>query len=1354
MAVKKRLHFFYYLISVVVLLAFPFVAQPVQVYAQQDWRGLSADVDGDGLPNEVEDAGWRNAAGGPFITDYLDADSDDDGLTDGQEKLYDTDPLDDHSPGIFVEYQSDLKTRQYFPWQRFGSKYIVLPTSGLNSVVVRRGSTFSVGGPADATLQITESTSLTDLSAVRNPCSGRWEVHVPADGTVGIYTITVQDGGWSESLNLYVIFEILDGLGDGFVDNFLYDDDPNNNRDESAIGYYEGDDGSHVEYDHDDYDWIPVGEWITHGYTWRFRTEHFRNYVFEDHVMPAINGKTNTWDAANALGQRVDEVTCFGHPRPLGNSWCVLNPSSCYPDYNNKNQCTNIANLLTAFNRAAGIPARTVFTDWTHNTFDHSTEVWTRRPSGGSYDWFVMRGYDGGEGSCPDPHYTGGYNPLRNTYGWYWSGQGVYTAAENWNAGDFGGGSAWKDMFRMASWDLDKSAQTAKMVKKGWFETRFGDYWGWPSEPQITGSPPHDWPSLPPPPVAEFSGAPTTGPAPLTVAFTDQSTGHIRTWSWDFGDDVTSPDQNPSHIYENAGVYTVTLTVQGAGGSDTMTKTAYIQVEGGGSGLLGSSADQRGLGVLSTPSGLSAIEFGQVVADYGVDLNGDGRYDQLVFDVQVNVLQEGDYWMRGVLGGNGGTPVGADSMAEAIGYVHLTPGPHTVQLPFDGMPIYMSKVDGPYTLKGLWLTDVPNPTKSDFAERELAYVAPNYQTAAYGYADFGLAGARLTGAYNSYVVDTDGDGLADALVVETDLDIARAGTYTAQAALYSGQEEMVSQATWSGSGPHVRLQFEGLRDTVGPYSLQHLHVRNAAGEVTDGISEPYALGDLPELSATPVTLGVAGVVPAEIGATFVITNGYSDTRVDDDGDGLYDRLVINASVEVEAGEGNKWYRLEGWLVDPNNDLVAWATGESQVLDEGVHALSLAFDGRIIRQHGVDGPYTLVALKAVRGTGYAVMDSVDVAYTTAAYSYESFEEPRVLPIATILDDTMEDGSDNWTAGASWDLNGHEWFSYDHAWEADISGAQSDALTTITLDGSGYAEPALQFRTCYAMQSAEDEGYVEVSTNGVDWTRMATYGGSTAHWATQFVDLTGFGDQPALQVRFNANSRSGLLWYVDDVYIGGWMDEDGDGILTIDEDLNGDGDPSNDDSDGDGVPDYLEPNDVDTDGDGIYNNLDPDDDGDGIPTAVEIVNGDSDGDGTPNYLDPDDDNDGVLTADEDFNGDGDPANDDSDGDGTPNYLDADDDEDGIPTSVEGPTADADGDHVPDYLEPYNGDTDNDGTFDYLDPDDDGDGVPTAEEDWDHDGNPTNDDGDEDSIPDYLDPDISEAPTQYIFLPLVIK
>ena len=78
---------------------------------------------------------------------------------------------------------------------------------------------------------------------------------------------------------------------------------------------------------------------------------------------------------------------------------------------------------------------------------------------------------------------------------------------------------------------------------------------------------------------ALFAASPTSGVYPLTVDFTDQSIGDITSWSWDFGDDQTSTEQNPSHTYNAPGTYTVSLTVTGPGGSDTETKPDYIRVE-------------------------------------------------------------------------------------------------------------------------------------------------------------------------------------------------------------------------------------------------------------------------------------------------------------------------------------------------------------------------------------------------------------------------------------------------------------------------------------------------------------------------------------------------------------------------------------------------------------------------------------------------------------------------------------------------------------------------------------------------------------------------------------------------------
>ena len=79
-------------------------------------------------------------------------------------------------------------------------------------------------------------------------------------------------------------------------------------------------------------------------------------------------------------------------------------------------------------------------------------------------------------------------------------------------------------------------------------------------------------------PVASFTATPRSGTAPLPVAFTDISTGSITAWSWSFGNGGTSTARNPVYTYPTAGTYTVSLTAQGPGGTNTKTQSAYITV--------------------------------------------------------------------------------------------------------------------------------------------------------------------------------------------------------------------------------------------------------------------------------------------------------------------------------------------------------------------------------------------------------------------------------------------------------------------------------------------------------------------------------------------------------------------------------------------------------------------------------------------------------------------------------------------------------------------------------------------------------------------------------------------------------
>jgi len=87
-------------------------------------------------------------------------------------------------------------------------------------------------------------------------------------------------------------------------------------------------------------------------------------------------------------------------------------------------------------------------------------------------------------------------------------------------------------------------------------------------------------------PIAELDATPLTGGTPLSVQFVDMSTDYmtceINAWQWDFGDGGTSAEQNPVYVFETPGVYTISLTVISPGGTNSITKDAFINVTGGG----------------------------------------------------------------------------------------------------------------------------------------------------------------------------------------------------------------------------------------------------------------------------------------------------------------------------------------------------------------------------------------------------------------------------------------------------------------------------------------------------------------------------------------------------------------------------------------------------------------------------------------------------------------------------------------------------------------------------------------------------------------------------------------------------
>jgi len=133
-----------------------------------------------------------------------------------------------------------------------------------------------------------------------------------------------------------------------------------------------------------------------------------------------------------------------------------------------------------------------------------------------------------------------------------------------------------------------------------------------------------------PPPVANFSATSTNGEVPLTVTFTDSSSGNATNWFWNFGDGATSNNTTAAsviHTYTNIGVYNVTETVSGPGGTSTasVTVAVSVNVDGTLASLFGAALSTQtinsGFGDSTVGDGTSAGG-SELDAAYGIVTNG------------------------------------------------------------------------------------------------------------------------------------------------------------------------------------------------------------------------------------------------------------------------------------------------------------------------------------------------------------------------------------------------------------------------------------------------------------------------------------------------------------------------------------------------------------------------------------------------------------------------------------------------------------------------------------------------------------------------------------------------------------
>lgn len=226
--------------------------------------------------------------------------------------------------------------------------------------------------------------------------------------------------------------------------------------------------------------------------------------------------------------------------------------------------------------------------------------------------------------------------------------------------------------------------------------------------------------------IADFTVATTRGPAPLSVTFTDRSSGSPNAWAWDFENDgiVDSTEQNPTHVFATPGLYTVKLTSSNRNSSGTKTQTDLVRA------------------------------VGPVTADFTASTTGGPAALSVTFTDSSS--EEPTAWQWDFE--NDGT---VDSTDQNPTHVYTTPGVYTVRLT-------ATNEIGPSEVTKTGFVTVYVPTAAEFSGTPLAGLSP-----------LQVAFTNLTtGDADSWQWDFDNDTVIDSTDQNPTFTYASPGNYT------------------------------------------------------------------------------------------------------------------------------------------------------------------------------------------------------------------------------------------------------------------------------------------------------------------------------------------------------------------------------------------------------------------------------------------------------------------------------------------------------------------------------------------------------------------------------------------------